>query len=145
MTSDGIANADWQRVAERAHAVIEASTIHDETLVQHRTQELFDVLDELEEQYGRLPSLTATRADFTDDCPEKLRLLRQAYDDATTRGDGTNLLYISTSLAEHFMDDDSPDRDRGQEWLDAMHMHLAFGGESDHAIYAELRRRLEEL
>lgn len=78
MPPDGISTADWERVEKASFKVVNAILIDDTTLCAHHTGLLLQVLDELENRYGRLPSILATRADFSDDPSEAIPLLEEA-------------------------------------------------------------------
>ena len=143
MTSDGISDDDWKQVVERSHALVDASSIDDEVLIQAREQELFEVLDALERKYGPLPSLTATRADFTDETEERQRLLELAYQQAIDRDDRTNLLLVCESLAE-LMITDLQQKERGAKWLKLMKAYLPPSGDEVRR-YQELHRALQDL
>jgi len=78
MTPDGISTEDWDRVHEIAVEVVNASAIEDDVLCEHHTQRLFGILDELESVYGRIPSVLATRADFTVEPAEAVSLHEEA-------------------------------------------------------------------
>ncbi|RYD17418.1 MAG: hypothetical protein EOP88_26685 [Verrucomicrobiaceae bacterium] len=78
MTPDGISTADWNRVHEAACRIVNAIMMDDDVLSDHHTSSLFEILDELERRYGRLPSILATRADFSDDPLEAIPLLEEA-------------------------------------------------------------------
>lgn len=83
MTPDGISTEDWDNVFEAGAAITHASGMEDEVLREHYQMRLFDLLDELEAKYGRLPSILATRADFSDDPKEAIPLLQEALSIAT--------------------------------------------------------------
>lgn len=143
MTSDGISGEDWNKVVETSGAIIDASLMDDEVLLQFATQNLFDVLDALEQKYGPLPSLTSTRADFTEDTQEGQRLLELAYQQAIVLDDRSNLLLICQSLAE-LMITDLQHKALGAKWLKAMKSYLpSFGDEVER--YEELSRELRDL
>ena len=63
-TPDGITDADWDRVHELTLDCVNAPTDQEQDTCRCR---LLLYLDALEEKYGVLASLLATRADFTDD------------------------------------------------------------------------------
>ncbi len=89
MTTDGISTDDWDLVHQAACDVVNASAIDDDVLSAHHTEGLFDLLSELETRYGRIPSILATRADFTDAPASAIALheeaLKVAKDPASTR------------------------------------------------------------
>ena len=72
MTSDGISDADWDVVHALAVEIVNAS--ESEAAVR-TTAALLCHLDTLEQKYGALPSILATRADYVEDAGERLRLL----------------------------------------------------------------------
>lgn len=78
MTPDGIRTEDWDRVHAAACEIVNASSMDDPVLCEHHTVLLFETLDELERHYGRIPSILATRADFTDDPQVAILLLEEA-------------------------------------------------------------------
>ena len=78
MTPDGISTGDWDRVHEAVADVVNASAADDDVLSCHHTERLFSILDELESIYGRIPSVLATRADFTDDPTVAIALHEEA-------------------------------------------------------------------
>jgi hypothetical protein len=104
-----------------------------------------DYLYSLEEKYGELPSILATRADYTNDLSLKKRLLARAYGLAMARGDDRNALYIAHSLAELSIEE-FRDAKEGCKWLDCVKQHLTqvddswFAGE-----YDRLRNALQQL
>ena len=143
MTSDGIKDEDWDRVHELAVEIVNAS--EDERLSRVYTQRLLTVLDELEEKYGALPSILATRADYVDDLFESIDLLKRAFETGTARNDKTNLLYISSSLASRYIQS-LRDVNQGMEWLSVFRDRLSScGDESDHREYEELSEALRTL
>jgi hypothetical protein len=108
MTSDGISDADWDRVHTLAVQIANASTDVDSVTADELSIELHVVLDDLESKYGPLPSILATRADYTDDAVDAVKLLERAYEAAVARGDRMNRVEIAESLAqmhvEHLQD-----------------------------------------
>jgi hypothetical protein len=113
-TPDGISNDDWNRVRELATDLINAT--HTDAEPACRNQ-LMGYLADLESQYGELPSILATRADFTDDDRARQALLHRAYALASARGDAINALYVAHSLAEHYIQD-VKSIPGGRKWLD---------------------------
>jgi hypothetical protein len=68
-TTDGIADSDWEHVKDlvtRLCGAVEGSK-EEET----SERDLMAYLDELEDKYGPLPSILATRADFLLDYDKK--------------------------------------------------------------------------
>jgi hypothetical protein len=106
---------------------------------------LFAYLEGLEAKYGSLPSIVATRADFSEDPHESERLLRRAYELAEMRGDARNELYVSHSLAKLYVQD-LRDPASARSWLETLRRHL-LQVEDSYLLedYWHLRRELEEL
>jgi hypothetical protein len=104
MTSDGISSRDWDEVEKLSFSIADA--IENESDSAVLVEELFNKLDRLESKYGKLPSITATRADYID-CPSKqLSLLKEAYASSLEINDKKNMAYISASIAEFYMEND---------------------------------------
>lgn len=97
------------------------------------------LLDSLEERYGQRASIIATRADFTDNQRDKIRLWKEAYALAEANADRHNLLLIATSLCEFWIENKS-DEARGDKWLRIMKSHLAPNDSDAHRCYRQLSR-----
>jgi hypothetical protein len=137
MTSDGIAGADWDRVHALAVDIVNCSTADDETGRARAQTALVALLNELDEKYGRKPSLLATRADYVESPEDRGRLLLAAYEEARRIGDGTNQELTAHSLA-HFFIVEIRSFDQGAKWLAAW--KDALGSEPDPYELGELAR-----
>jgi len=118
-TPDGISADDWERVHELAVDIVNADEDDSEA---YRTR-LLDYLYRLEEKYGELPSILATRADYINDLRLKERLLTRAHGLAMAHGDDRNALYIAHSLAELSIEE-FRDAKEGHKWLERVRQHL---------------------
>jgi hypothetical protein len=65
-TPDGITTEDWDRVHDLALEVVNLSAEGDEAGSDAAKIQLRELLDDLQEKYGPLPSLLATRADYVE-------------------------------------------------------------------------------
>jgi hypothetical protein len=101
-TSDGIDGDDWDRVHELALEVLGATTEQETAACK---SEMLSYLDTLEEKYGVLPSILATRADYIDDLATKESLLLRASALAEQRSDIKNTLEVTHSLAQLYIDE----------------------------------------
>jgi hypothetical protein len=102
-------------------------------------------LDKLEGSYGPLPSILATRADFLEDYDRKEELLTRAYTAAAKLGDCKNLVDISHSLAELYVEA-LVDVQQGRKWLDRLDTHLLDCPDSTYADDAHtFRQKLQQL
>jgi len=101
-TSDGISDEEWRVVQSYAEDIAEAnaSDIDDSFLVAR----LFSELKKLETSHGRLPSIIATEADYTVENGRELSLLKEAYVTACEIDDVKNISYVSSSLAEYYIE-----------------------------------------
>ena len=142
MTPDGIRDEDWDRVDELAVQIANAGEGKEG---EKLTVELLAYLDRLEEKYGVLPSIVATRADYVTEPSESLALLERAYELARERRDHKNMVYVASSLAslqiEHFRN-----TEEGQTWLNAFREALKYAGD-EAAIreHEELTQALHKL
>jgi len=123
MTPDGISTEDWDRVHELAVESANASGVEDWPRMRVAHRQMVDLLDELQEKYGALPSLLATRADYVDEPEGREYWLLAAYDLATQRADPKNRVWIASSLAGLYLED-VRERAKGQEWLTRLTEHL---------------------
>jgi len=146
MTPDGISTEDWDRVHELALEVVNASGEGDEAASAAAAVRLRELLDDLQERDGPLPSLLATRADYIHDAPEEREYwLTAAYEQAQKRADLKNLVWIAASLATLYVDD-LRDPTRGVQWLTLLEEHLRVSHDDSEAEEAvRLRAILETL
>lgn len=145
MTPDGIATEDWDRVHQLALDVVNASSEGDLAASDSAKVRLRELLDQLQERYGPLPSLLATRADYVDGLEEQEYWLMAAYEQAVKLGDPKNLVWIASSLAAFHLEE-APDPVKGSEWLALLEQHLQAShdaSEADEAV--RLRGILERL
>jgi hypothetical protein len=129
-TPDGISSDDWELVEQLVAGLYEARRTPEEAR-HHRS--LMEYLDQLETRYGALPSILATRADFTDDNDaKKEQLLQRAYTLSIVRGDRVNALYVAHSLTTFYFDQSS-DLGLMKEWLNrssSWHLRSMMSGSS---------------
>ena len=142
-TSDGISTKDWDIVHELSLNLF--NTVDTEEELNSRKR-LMDYLDNLEVEYGQLPGILATRADFIVDVERKKYLLLHAYALAETRGDQCNQLEIAHSLSEIYIED-FRDAKEGTKWLDCFSKHVVQRGNlsDDKEEYELLLKTLEKL
>jgi hypothetical protein len=123
MTPDGIDTTDWDRVKELAAHVVNASADDDEALGARCTEELLRLLDRLEEKYGELPSILATKADYIDDVLARLELLERAHKIAMGQGDTVNQTLTASSVAQVYIEE-LKDARKGRSWLEILRVSL---------------------
>ena len=123
MTPDGISTEDWDRVHALALEIVNTSADDDEAASDAASLRLRELLDELQEKYGPLPSLLATRGDYGSDPVERDYWLAAAYEGAKRRGDAKNLVWIASSLATLHVEEIC-DPAKGAEWLTLLEQHL---------------------
>ena len=142
-TADGISASDWNHALELAARLSDAVEGSEEEEASER--DLMAYLDKLEVKYGPLPSILATRADFLEDYNRKEELLTRAYAAAAKLGDRRNLVDISHSLTELYVDA-LVDVEQGRTWLDKLDAHLIDCPDSTYADHAQrFRQTLQQL
>lgn len=117
-TPDGISTQDWDMVHELAVDIVNTDGDEHEKLKVR----LLNLLEQLEEKYGELPSILATWADYTDDLGRKEQLLTRAYVLAEARHDSLNELELAHSLAELYIEN-FKDAKEGSNWLACIRRH----------------------
>ena len=123
MTPDGISSDDWDRVRELAAEIVNLSGADRYEASDLVSRELVEFLVGLENKYGPLPSLLATRADYVESTDEREHLLLTAYRESERRADLRNQAWIAHSLASHYVEA-VPDDGRGERWLLIAEEHL---------------------
>lgn len=133
-TSDGISASDWDQVRQLA---VEAVNAHDsEKPACHDL--MLRCLDALEQKYGPLPSILATRADYIDgDQAERESLLLSALVLAEQRRDLKNLAMITQSLAELSLE--AGELGQTDRWLSRMRGYLSDRSSDEFSEYQRLR------
>jgi len=84
-------------------------------------------LSSLENRYGELPSILATRADYLDDARTKEELLIRAYGLSKRRRDSLNQLEIAHSLSQLYIERFRAPR-KATIWLRRLKAHLEKSG-----------------
>jgi len=118
-TTDGISLADWEEVVQLAAEIANATYSEDKALVKTLTNNLSRFLKSLEKKYGELPSILEAMADCTDDVTERVRLLERAWQIAGERSDKANLVFISSSLAQLYVEE-LKEVPTGRKWLNQL-------------------------
>lgn len=144
MTPDGISTDDWDRVQELAVGVVNLSGQEQYEASDEAARELLEVLDELQERYGPLPSVLATRADYVTSSADREYWLLAAYREAENRKDRRNQTWISHSLAVHYVEG-AEDEAEGLRWLTILESALQeFRDEEAEEDLARLRSLLSK-
>ena len=142
MTPDGISDDDWDRVHELAVDIVNAGEGEESIAL---TGALLAYMDRLEEKYGQLPSIVATRADYVEDPLERLALLEHAYGLALEQSDRKNLVLVASSLVSLHIET-VRDADQAERWLRALQEALKYSGDdSDIREYERLSGAVERL
>lgn len=142
---DGIATEDWDRVHELAVQVVNDSAEGDVAASDAAALRLRELLDELQEKYGALPSILATRADYVASQDEREYWLLAAYEQAQQRKDAKNLAWIASSLACFHLEE-APDLAKGTQWVESFEQHLqGFSEPSERIEAVRLRGILQSL
>jgi hypothetical protein len=99
-TSDGITQKHWNALTTIAANIANASAASNALLCKSETTKLLNYLDELEAIYGKLPSIIATRADYTINKKLRIKFLKEALSLAVKIKDHTNITLIEADLKE---------------------------------------------
>jgi len=134
---DGISQRDWTTILELGVGIANAAMVDNDTLVTSLTLEILNHLNELERKYGKQISILATKADYIESANERISLYLQAWNIAKERSDNANLVLISSSLAELYIED-FYDFDEGKKWL--TEFEVALGNCWNDDDYADLQR-----
>jgi hypothetical protein len=133
-TSDGISTQDWDVVHQFALDIANAPA---DARDRHRKR-LLGFLDVLEAKYGPVPSILATRADYLEEeDPAREDLLLRAHESAERQQDPANLVCVSQSLAELYLE--RGDLLRADEWLRKMRGYLHADDKTGFAEYERIR------
>lgn len=144
-TPDGILSCDWDLVHHLAVEIVNASSEDDAVRETAATEKLFQTLNELERQYGPLPSILATRADYAEDPSQQEALYLRAYAEAEAREDKRNMVWVASSLAALYIEGMRDDVE-GVRWLAALSANLAaFPDEYESQEHERLRRLATDL
>lgn len=146
-TSDGIPSEDWDVIQEHAVDCANTAIRSDMRANADARQRMLESLERLEVKFGRLPSILATRADYTNDIAVKEHLFVEAYETAVRLGDESNQMLIAHSLAKLYIDDHR-DSFKGRVWLANLKDHMAELDEPDTFVdeeYSRLARMLMKL
>lgn len=122
-TSDGISKEEWKEIEELAEKIVSADDSDDENLAREYTRDIIRKLNNLQNKYGDLPSILATKADYVDDINQALIILKKAYEIAQSMNDKKNLTLISSSLAQKYIEE-LEDNKQGKIWLDELRINL---------------------
>jgi hypothetical protein len=145
MTTDGISTEDWDVVKDFAARIANAVCADDNANSQRLTEELSRYLERLETKYGKLPSIIATKADYTADLNQRVELLKQAYALAKQSDDKVNMTLTASSLAQLFVEE-ALDVPSAESWLALLSDALGDSWDDlEHQELLRLQRELENL
>ena len=99
-----IPKAAWNRVLEKACDVANATRTDDDPMYDVYREQMLEILNELEAEFGTQSRILDTRADYIDDPSERRRLYIRALELATERSDQDEIETILQSLRD--LDDD---------------------------------------
>jgi acetoin utilization deacetylase AcuC-like enzyme len=95
-----ISKEAWNRVIEKACDVANATQVEDDPMYEVHRQQMIEILDELEEEYGENSRIYDTRADYVDDPIESRRLCMKALELAKEKNDQDEIKIIQQSLRD---------------------------------------------
>jgi hypothetical protein len=99
-----ITKAAWDRVIEKACDVANATRTDDDPMYDVYREQMLELLDELEAEFGTQSKILDTRADYIDDPLERRRLCTKALELARAQNDQDEIEVVLQSL--HDLEED---------------------------------------
>ena len=93
-----IIKAAWDRVIEKACDVANATRTEDNPMYDVYREQMLELLDELEAEFGMQSRILDTRADYIDDPLERRRLCTKALELARAQNDQDEIELVLHSL-----------------------------------------------
>ncbi len=122
-TSDGISDHDWSKVHSLALFIVKVSLSSNRHAHKVYKEKMLRCLMSLEKKYGQLPSILATRADYTVGNKQKETLFLRAYQLSQERKDFFNQAEIAHSLAVLYIEYCRRHQE-GLKWLKKLKVHI---------------------
>ena len=95
-----ITKAAWDRVIEKACDVANATRIEDDQMYDVYREQMLEILDDLEVEFGTQSRILDTRADYIDDPLERRRLCTKALKLAREQEDQEEIEVVLQSLRD---------------------------------------------
>jgi hypothetical protein len=95
-----ITKAAWDRVIEKACDVANATRTDDDPMYDVYREQMLELLDELEADFGTQSRILDTRADYIDDPIERRRLYTKALELARTQNDQDEIEVVLQSIRD---------------------------------------------
>ena len=95
-----IPKAVWNRVIEKACDVANATRTDDDPMYDIYREQMLELLDELEAEFGTQSRILDTRADYIDDPLERRRLCTRALELARAQNDQDEIEVVLQSLRD---------------------------------------------
>jgi hypothetical protein len=95
-----ITKTAWDRVIEKACDVANTTRASDDPMYDVHRQQMLELLDELEAEFGTQSRILDTRADYVDDPLERRRLCTKALELAIEQNDQSEIDVVLQSLRD---------------------------------------------
>ncbi len=95
-----ISKIAWNRVHEKACDVVNATWFDDDPMYDIYREQMLEILDELEAEFGTQSRILDTRGDYVDDPDEKRRLYAKALELAREQNDTDEIEICQQSLLD---------------------------------------------
>jgi hypothetical protein len=95
-----ITKAAWNRVIDKACDVANATRVDDDPMYDVYRQQMIEILDELEAEYGEHSRIFDTRADYVDDPNESRRLRTNALELAKKQNNQEEIEIIQQTMRD---------------------------------------------
>ena len=96
----------WEKFAAKACEMTNAVMAEDDVLTEVYRQQIHELLDELEVEFGKQSILLDTRGDFSEDPQKRRRLYMKALKLAREEGDQEQIEIVRQSLRDLAADED---------------------------------------
>ncbi len=116
---------EWKKIRDLASAVSRAAKDDNYPLSHIHCRTLIDFLDSLQDKYGPLPRILATKADYMEDDEIRLCLYEKAFEISETEHNHMECVFIADSLILLYLEDiDVPNYEMAHRWLKRMEFSL---------------------
>ena len=145
MTFKNIPEEKWTDVVDLICDIAGADDDGEDRVVDEYTFDLHCMLDSLQQSYGIQPLIISTRADFTEEIEEQVRLYKEAIALAEQAKDPVCIVQSAESLAQLFIEE-LADPEQGAEWFNQLKSYVAeYSDEWLCGEMSELEQALQEI
>lgn len=97
---------DWSKLHEKACEIVNASLSNDKEMHRLHTNQMMELLDELENRYGPSAIISDTRGDYSEDYSASLKHYIEALDLAVVEGNTEMIEEVKQSIVDLTIDNE---------------------------------------